>query len=48
MYMFDDIPYIENSPKYDKDIVEIDVVCSKQSIAHCWEEEVQLQLKDEN
>ena len=48
MYMFDDIPYIDNSPKYDDDIVEIDVDCSKQSVAHGWEEEVQLQLKDEN
>jgi len=48
MYMFDDIPYIDNSTKYDKVIVEIDVDCSKQLVAHGWEEELQLQLKDGN
>ena len=48
MYIFYGIPYIDNSPKYDEDIVEIDADYSKQSVAHDWEEEVQLQLKDEN
>lgn len=38
MYMFDDIPYIDNSPKYDEVIVKIDVDCSKQLVAHVWEE----------
>jgi hypothetical protein len=42
MYMFDDIPYIDSSPKYDEVIVEIDVDYSKQLVAHVWEEELQL------
>jgi hypothetical protein len=48
MYRFDGIPYINNSPKYDEDIVEIDANYSKKSISHGWEEELQLYLKDEN
>jgi hypothetical protein len=52
MCMFDDIPYLDNLPKYDQydddHEAEIDVDCSKQSATCCWQEKDHLQFRYDN
>jgi hypothetical protein len=53
MCMFDDLPYIDDIPRYDLQnddyMVEIEVDCSKKPVLSSWEEEAQLsQCTDDN
>jgi hypothetical protein len=46
MCMFDDFPFMDDLPKYDEDYIQMDF--PKKSTTYCWEEDDQLQFKQEN
>jgi hypothetical protein len=46
MCMFDDFPFMDDLPKYDEDYIQMDF--PKKSAAYCWEEDDQLQFKQDS